>query len=132
MTISIAAAVIALATSTGVGGAGADSLMGTGVSRALAIARAAQIRDTRYELMLNLTERDIGFVVDDNPLKHGRHVPGTGIPILPVEDLYRAKPHVVVVTGWNFADSIRALHPNVPWDWVVPLPEVRTYPGSVQ
>ena len=82
--------------------------------------------------VLGLTERDIGFVVDDNPLKHGKHVPGTGIPILPVEDLYRAKPHVVVVTGWNFADSIRALHPNVPWDWVVPLPEVRTYPGSVQ
>jgi aminopeptidase N len=58
MMITVAAAVIALATSPGAGGAGADSLMGTGVSRALAIARAAQIRDVRYELMLDLTERD--------------------------------------------------------------------------
>ena len=35
-----------------------DSLMGSGVSRALAMSRAGQIRDVRYELMLNLTERD--------------------------------------------------------------------------
>ena len=36
----------------------ADSLMGTGVSRALATARAAQIRDVRYALSFDLTERD--------------------------------------------------------------------------
>src|SRR5262249_36758263 len=36
----------------------ADSLLGTGISRALATARAAQIRDVRYALSLDLTERD--------------------------------------------------------------------------
>ena len=36
----------------------ADSLLGTGVSRALATARAAQIRDVRYALSFDLTERD--------------------------------------------------------------------------
>src|SRR5215210_5502349 len=36
----------------------ADSLMGTGVSRALATARAAQIRDVRYALAFDLTQRD--------------------------------------------------------------------------
>ena len=35
-----------------------DSLLGTGVSRALATARAAQIRDVRYGLSFDLTERD--------------------------------------------------------------------------
>ena len=37
---------------------GTDSLMGTGVSRALATTRAAQIRDVRYALSFDLTERD--------------------------------------------------------------------------
>jgi len=58
MLISVAAAVIAFASSTSATHSGSDSLMGTGVSRTLATARAAQIRDVRYELMLNLTERD--------------------------------------------------------------------------
>src|SRR5574338_552434 len=58
MILTVAAAVFALATASSAGKAGADSLMGAGVSRALAISRAAQIRDVRYELMLNLTERD--------------------------------------------------------------------------
>ena len=35
-----------------------DSLMGTGVSRALATTRAAQIRDVRYALAFDLTEGD--------------------------------------------------------------------------
>ena len=35
-----------------------ESLLGTGVSRALATARAAQIRDVRYGLSFDLTERD--------------------------------------------------------------------------
>jgi len=50
----------ALAFSAIAGGAHprADSLLGTGVSRALATARAAQIRDVRYALSFDLTERD--------------------------------------------------------------------------
>ena len=35
-----------------------DSLMGTGVSRELATSRAAQLRDVRYALVFDLTERD--------------------------------------------------------------------------
>jgi aminopeptidase N len=58
MTITVAAAVIALATSTGAVREGSDSLMGTGVSRTLASARAAQIRDVRYALALDVTGAD--------------------------------------------------------------------------
>jgi len=36
----------------------ADSLMAPGVSRALAVQRAAQIRNVRYDLALNVTRRD--------------------------------------------------------------------------
>ena len=52
------AAALALSAITGGLHPRADSLMGTGVSRALATARAAQIRDVRYALSFDLTERD--------------------------------------------------------------------------
>ena len=54
------AAALALAFSATIGGAHlrGDSLVGTGVSRALATARAAQIRDVRYALSFDLTARD--------------------------------------------------------------------------
>ena len=57
MSLTIAAAVLALAASRPASGA-TDSLMGAGVSRALAAARAPQIRDIRYALALDVTARD--------------------------------------------------------------------------
>ena len=58
MPLTVAATLLALAASTGGTHASNDSLMSTGVSRALATARAAQMRDVRYALSLDLTERD--------------------------------------------------------------------------
>jgi aminopeptidase N len=57
MPLTVAATLFAISALTGAR-APNDSLMGTGVSRALAEARAAQIRDVRYALSLDLTERD--------------------------------------------------------------------------
>ena len=56
--LTVAATLLALSAFTGGTRVSSDSLMGTGVSRALATARAAQIRDVRYALSLDLTERD--------------------------------------------------------------------------
>ncbi len=58
MPLTVTAVLLAFSATIGGTHATADSLMGTGVSRALAIARAAQIRDVRYALALDLTERD--------------------------------------------------------------------------
>jgi aminopeptidase N len=58
MPLTAAALTLAFSAAIGGGHPRADSLMGTGVSRALATARAAQIRDVRYALSFDLTERD--------------------------------------------------------------------------
>ena len=58
MLLTLSAVLYALATSAGPVTAGGDSLMGTGVSRALAVLRAAQIRDVRYALTLDVSGRD--------------------------------------------------------------------------
>lgn len=61
----------------------------------------------------------VEYVVDDNPRKVGRYIPGTKIPILPVSTLYERRPKRVLITAWNFADSIREQHAELGCDWVV-------------
>jgi SAM-dependent methyltransferase len=61
----------------------------------------------------------IAYVVDDNPLKQGRYVPGTRIPILPVATLYERKPKGVMIAAWNFAEDIKARHAELGCEWYV-------------
>jgi aminopeptidase N len=62
MSLTFTAFAVVLIASSGAavreGAAPGDSLMGPGVSQALATARAAQIRDVRYTLSFDLTARD--------------------------------------------------------------------------
>jgi SAM-dependent methyltransferase len=50
----------------------------------------------------------VEFLVDRNPLKHGRFTPGTHIPILPPEALEAARPDVVLILPWNLRDEVAA------------------------
>jgi SAM-dependent methyltransferase len=62
---------------------------------------------------------------DDNPLKVGRFVPGTGIEIRSTERLYAEKPDALLLAAWNFADEIMAKRAGYRGKWVVPFSEVR-------
>ena len=55
-----------------------------------------------------VTEADMGFIVDRNPNKQFKLVPGCHIPVLPPETLMREKPENVVILPWNLADEIAA------------------------
>lgn len=50
----------------------------------------------------------LSFAVDRNPHKHGRFLPGTHIPVLPVEALAEARPDYVVIMPWNLRKEITA------------------------
>lgn len=50
----------------------------------------------------------ISFTVDRNPHKHGLFLPGTHIPIRPVEALDEQPPDVVLIMPWNLRDEIAA------------------------
>lgn len=55
---------------------------------------------------MGLDRGDIEYVVDRNPAKVGKYLPGVKLPILPVETLMRDKPDYVLVLAWNFASEI--------------------------
>jgi hypothetical protein len=66
------------------------------------------------------------FTVDAAPAKHGRRVPGCGIPIRPVATLRDARPDVVLVLTWDIASEvIGQLEDGGGWgaEYVLPLPQ---------
>jgi SAM-dependent methyltransferase len=69
----------------------------------------------------------IRFSVDRNPFKHGKFLPGTHIPIRPVEELDKAQPDFVLIMPWNLREEISAQLAGVR-DWggrlVVALPRL--------
>ncbi len=53
-----------------------------------------------------LSPEQIDYVVDDNPLKQGRFIPGSHIPIVPSSHLNEHPTDYVVIFAWNFAREI--------------------------
>ncbi|OCW56480.1 class I SAM-dependent methyltransferase [Hoeflea olei] len=51
--------------------------------------------------------RDIAFVVDRNPAKQGRFMPGSHIPIVGEDQLSSERPDRVVILPWNIETEIR-------------------------
>lgn len=66
---------------------------------------------SKAAVLLALTGVDgslLPYTVDRSPAKHGRRVPGAGVPIRPVEALLRDRPDTVVVLTWDIADEVAA------------------------
>lgn len=55
---------------------------------------------------MGINRGDIEYVVDRNPAKVGKYLPGVKLPILPVEMLTQDMPDYVLVLAWNFAREI--------------------------
>ena len=53
-----------------------------------------------------VTADDISFVADLNPHKQGNWLPGSGIPIVPPERIFRDKPDYVLILPWNLRKEI--------------------------
>jgi SAM-dependent methyltransferase len=61
----------------------------------------------------------ISFVVDRNPAKQGKYMPGSRIPIVDEEHLQSAKPDYVVILPWNLREEV-----------VAQLDYIRTWDGK--
>ena len=72
----------------------------------------------------------LAYTVDRNPYKHGMLLPGTRIPVHPVEHLATTRPDYVLILPWNLRDEIAAQLQYVR-DWaarlVVPVPELEVW-----
>ncbi len=70
----------------------------------------------------------IEYTVDRNPYKHGRYLPGTGIPIYPPERISETRPDAILILPWNLEREIaRQLAYTMAWgcELFVPIPSPR-------
>lgn len=47
------------------------------------------------------------YVVDINPAKQGKYMPGSRIPILPTEELLEKRPDYLLILPWNISGEIK-------------------------
>ena len=80
-----------------------------------------------------VTPDDVAFVADRNPAKQGTLLPGSHIPVKPVEALEEAAPDYVLILPWNLRDEIIAQLPDVAERgaaFVTAIPEIRISRGA--
>ncbi len=86
---------------------------------------------TKITLLMELSklnEKNIDFILEDNPLKVSKYLPISAIPILSINELHKKKPDIIIIFAWNFAeDIINKLRGLVSWKLkcIIPLPNYR-------
>jgi C-methyltransferase-like protein len=75
---------------------------------------------------LELGEGFFEFVVDANPHKQGKYLPGQRIPIRHPDHLLASQPECVLLLVWNFAGEIlrqQAFYRERGGRFIIPVPE---------
>lgn len=73
-----------------------------------------------------LTDKQISYIVDDNPLKQNMYSPGAHIPVVASIALSEHQPDYLIIFAWNFATEIikkMGFLKERGVNFIIPLPE---------
>ncbi|MCG6155282.1 class I SAM-dependent methyltransferase [Rubinisphaera margarita] len=77
-----------------------------------------------------IREDFLDYVVDRNPYKHGKYLPGTHIPVHATEKIAETRPDYILILPWNLKSEItEQLEYTREWGakLVVPIPHLEVY-----
>jgi SAM-dependent methyltransferase len=71
----------------------------------------------------------LAFLVDDNPIRHGRYSPGDHLAVLPSDALYERNPDNILLLAWRYKAPIIKRHEQIRdkfllpeiWDQILPM-----------
>jgi hypothetical protein len=69
----------------------------------------------------------IDYTVDRNPYKQGKYLPGSGIPVFPVDRIAQTKPDYLLILPWNLREEIIGQMRHIRnWGgkFVIPIPRL--------
>ncbi len=73
----------------------------------------------------------IDYVVDKNPYKQGKFLPGTHLPIFPPDKIAETRPNYLLILPWNIRDEVMEQMNHIrQWggQFVVAIPRVQVLP----
>jgi SAM-dependent methyltransferase len=75
----------------------------------------------------NITVGTIKYIVDQTPEKIGKYSPGTGIPIVSMDDLVRTPPDYLLILSWNFFEEIKekVRAAGYKGKFIIPIPDFK-------
>jgi novobiocin biosynthesis protein NovU/D-mycarose 3-C-methyltransferase len=93
----------------------------------------APAKCTNWVHACGFTSKDLPFVVDAAPMKQGKLVPGSDIPVVGRDEIERVKPLAMVLFAWNFEEEIlkkEAAYIGGGGVFIVPIPTSHTVPSG--
>lgn len=88
----------------------------------------APAKATTLTYVFGIDRQILDYIVDDSPLKQGRLMPGTHIPIVSPQHFSLKPPDYCLILAWNFAEPImenNASFASTGGQWIIPVPTPR-------
>ena len=92
------------------------------------VAYGAAAKGNTFLNYCNIGDSLIDFVVDKNPSKIGKFLPGSHLPIFPIKKLKQFKPDYIIILPWNIKNEvIKQVKKEIKTKFITAIPKIQIY-----